>query len=116
MRRIPLRDPLAQSFPQFLGALRTEKQSFQQGAEVKPGASYDNWQVTLRGDFCEFAPRQPRVFAGSHVTGGFHEIEKMVRSAGSLGDRRLRSTNIKRAIDGDRIAVDDFTGELLGKR
>ena len=62
------------------------------------------------GNACEAA-----VIAGGKRLVGIGDVDEVMRDAGSLFGRGFGSAEIHAAIDGDGIAVDNFSAEALGE-
>ena len=72
--------------------------------------------MTSLADLRQHLPGASRVLAGRHELGGLDEIKEMVRRQRSFRGTGLGSADIKLAIHGDRVAVDDLTAKPLRQR
>ena len=95
---------------------RGVKESSVQGAEVEAGSAGDDGEVVAR--------RRYRARDGAGITGvvaggvglvGVGDVDEVVRREGSFGRGGLGGTEVEAAVDGDRVATDDFAGEALGE-
>jgi hypothetical protein len=104
----------AQAVAQRLIAYRSFKEAFEQGAQVEAGASGENRKPAAAGYFRDGGTRQARVFAGGEELVRIQDIDQMMRNITALGEGQLGSADIEVAIDLQRVAIDDFSVELLG--
>jgi hypothetical protein len=60
--------------------------------------------------------RLPRVARGGVLVGWLDDVDKMMRDSLLIVDRNLVCSNVETAIDGGRIAGDDFAAEMPRER
>ena len=91
------------------------KESFGEGAEVEAGSAGDDGEAAAGGDLARGRRGQPAVVAGGEGLIGVGNVDEVVRQAGAFVRGGLGGAEVHAAIDGDRVATDDFAGEALGE-
>jgi hypothetical protein len=115
-RRAALLLSCPQALAQFLQALRAGEQAFQQRAQVQTGSAHHDRSAPAPLDVVQHLACAAGVFAGGHIVAGIDGVKQVMRCAGAFCRRWFGAADVEVAIDGDRIAVDDFAGEALGQR
>jgi len=133
----------AEFFAERLVALGRGEEAVEQRAQVKAGASGDDrqhfvlfstlfareygwvlwipritrryiWHPPLADSGDSFAGEAAVVAGGAGFVGG-EDVDEVVRDAGALGQSGFSGADLHAAVDGDRVAGDDFAGEALGQ-
>src|SRR6202142_4545807 len=68
------------------------------------------------GDFADNLPRLPRIFSRAYIAERIDIVDQVMRHFGAFGACRLGGSNLKPAVHGHRIAIDDFAGEMPRER
>ena len=87
----------------------------QQGSQIKSGASHNNRNASAGPDFFENFSSRDCVVTSSEDVGWFSDIDQAMRNPAPLRFRDLGRSDLKAPIDLDRIAIDDFPAQLVGK-
>ena len=103
----------AQAFAQFVGTLRTGKQTFQQRAQVEAGAADHDRKMAALRDLADRRACLPGILAGREGFAGIGNINQVMRNARAIFARRLGGPDFKVAIHSNRIAADDLSGESV---
>src|SRR6185312_4277085 len=90
-------------------------ESVEQSAQVEAGASGDDGEAAARLDVRDGGAGMSRPVACGAGLVGPVEVEAVVRDAGAVGGRGFRGADLHQAIDGDRVATDNFAVESFGQ-
>src|SRR3954469_24691992 len=71
--------------------------------------------MTARGDFGDSSASKLGIIGRGEGFERFSNVEQVVRNAGALFSRRFRGADVKAAINGDGIAIDDLAMEFFGE-
>jgi hypothetical protein len=97
-------------------ACGTGKETFSKGAEVKAGSSGDDGQTGAVGYCMEGGAGLAAVIACGERLVWVGNVEEVVGQAGPIFRSWLGCAQVHAAIDGDRVATDNFAGKTLSKR
>ena len=102
-------------FAQRFIALWSWRKTIQQSAQIKAGTTDQDGNPFSAGDFQQNFFRRGRVVARRKQLGGLQEIDEVMRDSAPLRFGHLCRSDIKALVNLHRIAVYDFTPQLLGE-
>ena len=91
------------------------KEAHGECAKVEAGAAGDDGQLVAGGDGCEGSAGQAGVVAGGEGGAGIADVDEVVGELGLLSRGGLGGAEVHPAIDGHRVATDDFALEELAE-
>jgi len=89
------------------------KEAFGEGAEVEASSARDDGEAAAGDDFRESGTGGTAVCAGGEGLIGVADVDEVVGQAGLLGWSGLGGAEVHAAVDGYRVATDDFAVESL---
>ena len=116
VRRAPFGSAGAETFAQFVRALRAGKQALQQRAKIKTRSSDDDGKMATPCDVVERHSRLAGIFARSEGLSGFGDIDEVVWDTSAVIARRLGRSDFEVAIYSNRITADDLSRQTFGER
>jgi hypothetical protein len=103
----------SKSLAKLRGAMGAGKQSFEERTKIETGASDDNGKMSTPGYLGERGTCLTGVFSGREGLAGIDNIDEVMPHAGAIVARRLGGPDFKAAIDGNRIATENFAEKPL---
>ena len=107
---------LLKAIAQCLLARRPGEKAHGERAEIEAGASGDDGEVIAAGDLVEGDAGLAAVFAGGKNLARIGDVDQVMRQDALLFAGGLGGAYVHAAVDGDRVAADDFCRERLAKR
>src|ERR1700687_742258 len=107
---------LAQPLAKALVALGAGEQAVEHGAQVEAGSAADDGKAAAGSDLGGGGTRPAGVIAGGEPGVGGGDVDEVVGDAGAILARGLGGADLEFAVDGNRVATDDFAAELQGER
>jgi len=106
---------LPESGSQLIRTLGAREKTFDESAQIEAGASHYDGQMAARVDFTKDLSGHPRILTRRDTAFRIYAVEQMVGNTRAFGRRRLRRTDLKFAVQSDRIAVHNFPVKALGQ-
>ena len=104
---------VAQAAAQVFVALRAGEEAIGERAQVEAGSSRYDGEAAATGDVAQGGAGQAAVIAGGEGLVGIGDIDEMMRQASALLVSGLGGSQVNAAVDGNRVATDDFGVELF---
>ena len=105
-----------QALPQLLVPLGRGKKPFGQRAQIKPGSAGHDGKPAPAGNLPERRPRLAAVFASGKGLVRVGHVDEVMRQPCPLFFGRLGCPQVHAAIDGHRVATNDFAAKLFTQR
>lgn len=105
----------AEAIADFFVTGRSGKEAFSERAQVEASASGDDGKMAALRDFAECGAGAATVFAGGEGLVGIGYVDEVMWQSSAFRGCGLSGAKIHAAIDGDRVAADDFATELFAE-